>query len=266
MITAMYTAFDPNGIAAGRLLRLFAATLAAVLMTGAAPAPRCMETTFDGAAFMLCKITLPDDELDLFLADDAGKPFGSFSALEEALSARGRRLVLAMNAGMYQQDLSPVGLFVADGKQRKAANTNDGPGNFHLKPNGVFYVADGRAGVMETGRFLRSGIRPVLATQSGPMLVDHGKLHPRFLPGSTSRKIRNGIGASADGRTVWFVLSEEPVTFHHFARLFRDSLKVDNALFLDGTISSLYDVESGRHDRLFPMGPILGVTMEAAPD
>ena len=260
MIKAMYTAFNPTDIAASRLLCLFAGMLAAFLLTGAAPEPRCKENTFDGAVYTLCKITLPDDKLGLFQADDAGRPFGSFAALTDALAARGERLLLAMNAGMYQQDLSPVGLFVAAGKQRKPANTNDGPGNFHLKPNGVFYVADGHAGVMETGRFLKSGIKPAFATQSGPMLVIDGKLHPRFLPGSTSRKIRNGIGASADGRTVWFALSEEPVTFHQFARLFRDDLMLDNALFLDGTISSLYDAESGRHDRLFRLGPILGVT------
>lgn len=224
-----------------------------------AAAAHCISVSFDGASYTVCRVDLANEKLRLYLYDGAGKPYGSFAALAQDLAARGETLKLAMNAGMYHADLKPVGLYVADGAQLKRANSNDGPGNFHLKPNGVFYVAADRAGVMETGAFLAAGIRPDLATQSGPMLVIGGKLHPRFLADSTSRKRRNGIGVLDRGRAVIFAISEEPVTFHAFARLFRDQLKVRDALFLDGTISSLFDAASGRHDRWFPMGPILGV-------
>ena len=45
-----------------------------------------------------------------------------------------------MNAGMYDKDQAPVGLDVEDGRELKRPSTADGPGNFHLKPNGVFWV------------------------------------------------------------------------------------------------------------------------------
>ncbi len=118
------------------------------------------------------------------------------------------------------------------------ASTAGGPGNFHMKPNGVFFIAGGKAGVMETGQFLRRGIAPELATQSGPMLVINNRLHPRFPAEGVSRKVRNGVGVR-DGDRIVFAISEGPVTFTDFARLFRDRLATPNALFLDGSVSSL---------------------------
>ena len=97
------------------------------------------------------------------------------------------------------------------------------------------------------------------ASQSGPMLVIDGKLHPRFLPGSTSRHVRNGVGVSPDGRTATFAISERPVTFHQFASLFRDRLGAPDALYLDGSISKLYAPGIGRADGGVPMGPIVGL-------
>jgi uncharacterized protein YigE (DUF2233 family) len=91
------------------------------------------------------------------------------------------------------------------------------------------------------------------------MLVIDGALHPRFLPDSTSRYVRNGVGVSADGATIYFVISDEPVTFHEFARLFRDGLGTPDALYFDGNISRLYAPEIGRNDIGFPMGPIVAV-------
>ncbi|MFY8098761.1 MAG: phosphodiester glycosidase family protein, partial [Allorhizobium sp.] len=117
-----------------------------------------------------------------------------------------------------------------------------------------------KASVMETKAFVASGVNPDFATQSGPMLVIDGKLHPRFLPDSDSFKIRNGVGVDAQGRVV-MVVSRVPVRFYDFATLFRDRLACDNALYLDGTISSVFIAEENRMDRLFPMGPILSVSM-----
>ncbi|MCY1383935.1 Phosphodiester glycosidase [compost metagenome] len=90
------------------------------------------------------------------------------------------------------------------------------------------------------------------------MLVIDGALHPRLLPDSASLKTRNGVGVTAAGEVV-FAVSKRPVRFHDFATLFRDELDCPNALFLDGTISSLYAPDINRHDRLFPMGPMIAV-------
>ena len=143
--------------------------------------------------------------------------------------------------------------------------TAPGEGNFHLKPNGVFFIDEnGNAGVMETAAYAEAGIRPRLATQSGPMLAIDGALHPRFLPDSTSRHIRNGVGTSPDGARAVFAISEQPVTFYEFARLFRDGLGLENALYFDGSISRLYAPQLGRSDIGFAMGPVVGVVEPAA--
>jgi uncharacterized protein YigE (DUF2233 family) len=49
------------------------------------------------------------------------------------------------------------------------------------------------------------------------------------------------------------------VNFHSFARLFRDHLKSPNALFLDGSISSLYAPDVARSDGFAPLGPIVAL-------
>jgi uncharacterized protein YigE (DUF2233 family) len=63
---------------------------------------------------------------------------------------------------------------------------------------------------------------------------------------------------------VVFVISESPVTFYEFASFFRDSLHCREALYLDGTISSLYAPKLNREDRGPDMGPIFGVVTSAA--
>jgi uncharacterized protein YigE (DUF2233 family) len=57
---------------------------------------------------------------------------------------------------------------------------------------------------------------------------------------------------------VVFAISEDPVTFSTFARLFRDELGFASALFLDGSVSSLYAPSLQRMDTIMPMGPIVG--------
>ena len=220
------------------------------------PVP-CGPETFEGARYTVCRIDLRRYRLELFLKGRSGEPFGSLGNLAKAPEGRG--LAMAMNAGMYDPDLSPVGLFVEDGRQLKAANTAAGPGNFHLKPNGVFYVQDGKAGVAETGAFLKRRLRPSLATQSGPMLLIDGKPHPKFSADGDSKKIRNGVGIGQDPQVVTFAISDDLVSFGSFARLFRDGLGAKNALYLDGSVSGLLAPGIGRSDLSFrPLGPMIG--------
>ena len=241
----------------------------------AAPAPAeslCRETVFEQTPHVVCSFDGRADDLRLFLNDEAGAPWRHFDRLAEALDDAGELLLFAMNAGMYHKDRSPVGHYVEDYKAYQQLNRNPGPGNFHMLPNGVFWVSvnDGvkAAHVSTTDDFAENEARDAVrfATQSGPMLVIDGALHPRFKAASTSRKRRNGVGVDAEGR-VHFVISDGLVTFHEFARLFRDELGAENALFLDGTISRLFAPELGRDDRGAAMGPIVGVVVGAgAPD
>ena len=113
--------------------------------------------------------------------------------------------------------------------------------------------------VAETGAFLKQRPQADLATQSGPMLVINGRLHPRFDRRSTSLKARNGVGVRADGKVI-IVLSQGEVSFDAFARLFRDGLNCPNALFLDGgSAASLYAPSLNSHGNIVSLGPMLAV-------
>jgi uncharacterized protein YigE (DUF2233 family) len=54
------------------------------------------------------------------------------------------------------------------------------------------------------------------------------------------------------------------LSFAAFARLFRDNLQYNNALFLDGgSALSLYAASLGRGGNLLSLGPMLGVFRKA---
>jgi uncharacterized protein YigE (DUF2233 family) len=225
----------------------------------------CAAKEFDSAKFTVCAFDPRRDDIRLFLSGTDGKPYGSLAALAASLKAKGERLMFAMNAGMFKQDQSPVGLYVENRRKLHEADTRGGATNFHLKPNGVFWIRDGVAGVTETSRYLANPPGARDATQSGPMLVVDGRIHPKIKPDGTSLKIRNGVGA-CNGGAVVFAIADEPVSFDAFARLFRDGLGCQNALFLDGSVSSLYAPELDRDDEFMPIGPIVGVVRPGAAD
>jgi uncharacterized protein YigE (DUF2233 family) len=226
----------------------------------AAPAAQaaCRDATFEGADYTVCSFDVTRDDLRIFWRNPNSEPYRTFSALAAGMESEGHALRFAMNGGMFDAALAPVGLYIEDGAELKPANTADAAGNFHMKPNGVFFLDEASAGVMETGAFLRARPTARFATQSGPMLVIDGEIHPRFIPGSDSLKVRNGVGVSSP-TAVHFAISREPVNFDEFARFFRDELGCDNALYLDGTVSGLYAPEIGRNDSWFGFGPIIGV-------
>jgi len=238
-------------VRAGAVLLSFALACASPALAG------CRTTAIAQANYVICEFKAGDG-IELFLRDAQGSTLGQFDRVRAALQARGRQLVFAMNAGMYHEDRSPVGLYIENGQQLKRVSTADGPGNFSMKPNGIFYIDGKTAGVVETKAFLKRKLEPQFATQSGPMLVIDGKMHPRFLKDATSRNRRNGVGVK--GSKVIFALADTPVTLHEFARVFRDVLKTPNALYLDGSISRLYAPDINRNDIGFAMGPIVAVS------
>lgn len=228
----------------------------AVAGAGSATAA-CSTEEHEGRSYDVCRFNPAEQPLGLFNLGADGEPIANFSSLAAHLASDGKRLTFAMNAGMFDEKLRPVGLYVENGQTLKKLNRRNGYGNFHLKPNGVFLIENGKAAVMETEAFAKSGRKPDFATQSGPMLVINGKIHPKFSETGTSAKVRNGVGVTHSGEVI-FALSENAVTFHAFARFFRDALKTPNALFLDGTISSLYSTDLRRNDGFLPLGPMVG--------
>ncbi len=232
--------------------------LLALLSPVAAQAASCRDMEFEGASFSICEAT-PADDIRLFHSGPEGV-LGSFSAVNSALADQGKTLAFAMNAGMYHEDRAPVGLYVEDGTERAPIVTAEGPGNFGLLPNGVFCIGR-RFAVVESRAFAAAPPKCLFATQSGPMLVLNGELHPRLIPDSDSRYIRNGVGVSRDGRRAVFAISNDAVNFHRFARLFRDALGLTDALYFDGKISRLYAPDLGRNDLGFSMGPMVGAVI-----
>jgi uncharacterized protein YigE (DUF2233 family) len=231
------------------------AALVALCLPGMAQAVTCRDDIFEDASYSVCEVA-PGEDLRLFLNGPDG-PYGSFAALVTGLEPTGLTLDFAMNAGMFHEDLAPVGLYIENFQQKARIVTSDGPGNFGLLPNGVFCVGDSFA-VIESRAFKAAPPACRYATQSGPMLVIDGALHPSFVRESDSYNYRNGVGVAEDGRAI-FVISNDAVNFHAFARYFRDIVGVKNALFLDGSVSRLYAPELDRDDIGFPIGPIVGV-------
>lgn len=224
-----------------------------------ATAKNCRSVDHRGDAYTICSFNVGQHDIRLFHSDADGEPYLQFSTLERELDEQGELLVFAMNGGMYHEDRRPVGYYRDQYGDRASVNTNDGPGNFHLKPNGVFWLTERRAGVTESQAYLDQGFDPLYATQSGPMLVIDGALHPGLNPEGTSHRRRNGVGVSADGRTVHFAISDSAVTFYEFATLFQDVVEVPNALFLDGQISRIYAPQINRNEVGSDLGPIVGV-------
>ena len=218
----------------------------------------CQTTLFEGQPFTSCTARA-DQDVRLFLTAPDGQVYGSFARIDAELAQTGQRLVFAMNAGMFHPDRRPVGLYVENQQQAAQLVTREGPGNFGMLPNGVFCIADTGFAIVESRTYAQDTPDCRDATQSGPMLVIDGDLHPRFLPDSTSVHFRNGVGVSDDGQIAYFVISDEPVTFHRFARFFRDGLGLKQALYLDGSVSRLFAPELDRQDWGLPMGPVVGL-------
>lgn len=214
----------------------------------------------DGPRFTVVAVDPAHERLQLFLDDDQGHPYKRLENVASALARHGQRLAFAMNAGMYHADYRPVGLYVLDGAELSPLNLAHGQGNFFMRPNGVFLVTEAGAQVVESSAYPALAGKVRIATQSGPMLLSNGSINPAFDPGSRSVHIRNGVCA-LDGKAM-FVISEERINFYDFARYMRDTLKCRDALYLDGSVSSLYSPALGRNDYRADLGPIIGVVAD----
>ncbi len=222
-------------------------------------------TPFSYSACQVSTTALASDRyaLELFWQSPSNaQPLLTFDSLIDTLPDT-QSLAFAMNAGMYNDRYAPIGYTIIEGEEIRALNLKEGGGNFHLLPNGVlWWDKSGNVQITESHALneqLTIGqAQPWYATQSGPMLVIDGQIHPEFNPDSTSLKFRNGAGICRDGH-ITFVNSEEPVSFYDFAALFKDDLHCPNALFLDGGIASaLYAPSIDKHDKK-EMGVMVGL-------
>lgn len=242
-------------------MRVWAAAfiLSCSMWQGAVAKTPCHARSFEEASFKVCFYDPRTDKIQIAWRRRDGSQLQSFLGLKSILGAAASETHFAVNAGMFHHGGEPVGLFVKNGQEERGLNRNAGPGNFHMLPNGVFWVGrDGQAHITTSDTYAATRPQAQLATQSGPMLLIAGRLHPKFQDDGPSRLIRNGVGAIADGSAA-FVISETPVSFGKMARFFRDALNARDALYLDGSVSSLWEPNANRMDLNAALGPMIWV-------
>ncbi|MBA3666234.1 MAG: phosphodiester glycosidase family protein [Sphingomonas sp.] len=229
-----------------------------LLMTGCSPTapppapPKspCHDERFESTAFTVCEPGRGKIEIH--------SGYRSFAALQAALGERAGNVAFAMNAGMFDDAGKPVGLMVEKGREVHAINRRKGFGNFHLMPNGVFLVRDN--GAVEAVTSDRVGPTPTIeyATQSGPMLLIGGQMNPRIDRDGASHFVRNAVGIDYKGG-AHFVISLDAVSFGKLARFMRERVGVRDALYFDGSVSSLWDPVDNRMDAFADLGPMVVV-------
>ncbi|MFZ9942082.1 MAG: phosphodiester glycosidase family protein [Bacteroidia bacterium] len=193
--------------------------------------------------------------------------FKGLADLKKHLNTNNKQVLMVTNGGMFTVDNKPVGFFRSSAERRQYpldTSTTKFNDNFHLYPNGVFFVdSTGHPGVLTTSAFNNSKFyhAAAMATQSGPMLVIDGKIHPKFKQGSQNVKIRSAVGVIS-GEVAVFVASTQPVSFWDIAEMQLELFGCRNALFLDGVVS-LMDVHDmpPPPDRSF--GPMISVTQKS---
>lgn len=194
------------------------------------------------------------EQLQLVLNNQQGIAYKKFNAIQKAFPKC--QLSFAMNAGMYHANFSPVGLYIEQFQQRSPLNLSTTQfGNFFLQPNGIVAWNKKQAVILTTKQYAQSNFKAEFATQSGPMLLLNGKINSIFSPSSNSLKIRNGVGIK--NNQLYFVISREKMNFYDFANIFKTQLKVDQALYLDGSISSAFIPQAKRHDQIYDLGPMI---------
>ncbi|RYG29915.1 MAG: hypothetical protein EON93_15790 [Burkholderiales bacterium] len=249
-----------------RSVRPLAAFLLLLVMTSCADEPAiepvCRAMEFEGDRFTACPYDSRRQSISLVWRSRPGAAIGSMKKLSRQTPATD--VAFAMNAGMFDINGSPIGLYVENGVHFQPVNMRMGAGSFYLKPNGVFWVdATGDPHITQSDDYMAAAPAPLWASQSGPMLVVDGRLHMAFEHDGASRHVRNGVGIGAEHLAI-FVISEQPVSFGKLARFFRDRLGSREALYFDGAVSSLWAPSLNRLDGASRLGPIV-VVHPAAP-
>ncbi|WP_343692810.1 phosphodiester glycosidase family protein [Chitinophaga sp.] len=195
------------------------------------------------------------EQIRMHWLDDKGVPYKSIASVKETL----KQPLLITNGGMFQAGNIPVGLYIEEGKELRPLDTaQNKPGNFYLLPNGVFYTDKLGAHVTTTRQFNKNGV--IYATQSGPMLVIDGKIHPMFKEGSANVNLRSGVGILPDGKVVFVISKSNQTNFYDFASVFKEKFGCKHALYLDGAISGMYLRGNRKDDLGGDFGVMISVT------
>ncbi len=158
-------------------------------------------------------------DLKLYWKDDKGQLFRSIQNLKTWMEAKNKKLLFAMNGGMYMKDNAPLGLYIENFITKRKLDTASGKGNFYIEPNGVFYIIDDDEPFICTTHDFKNTGKIKYATQSGPMLLVNGEINTEFKSGSKNLNIRNGVGILPNNKVV-FAISKTEINFYDFANYF----------------------------------------------
>lgn len=220
-----------------------------------------------GVKYLIYVANLDSDEIRMHLYKNKKKQnYFSLDAVKADLELKGLEAKMITNAGMFTPSNEPEGLYIEEGSQTNFeldTGKTQGDANFYLSPNGVFYIDSSNTAHISTtmdfltGKKISTGhIR--MATQSGPMLLINGSIHPKFTSGSSNEKIRSGVGIINEKKIV-FAATVDPSNFYSFSMFFKNIFDCRDALFLDGHISQMYLKDINLHTE-GSFGPILSVT------
>jgi len=168
-----------------------------------------------------------------------GVPYKSLTRLKNALEANNQQIIMLMNAGIYDKNHQPAGLWVEKGKILKPLNRHKGKGNFHIQPNGVLFIQHNKAQILATQAYQQQKITPQWALQSGPMLIINGKINRQFRPTLESPHKRNAVCLTKNHRLYFVMTLQGEPNMYYFAQGLAQ-LGCYNALYLDGSISNWY--------------------------
>jgi uncharacterized protein YigE (DUF2233 family) len=239
-----------------RLWRHSLLAAAGVAVSAAACAAELKQYQYRQVFITACRADPRSDTIRTYWRDGAGAPLGGFARLDALLRSQGQQMLCATNAGIYDKQLQPLGLYIEDGRVLRKLNTRQKAyGNFYLQPNGVFVLGERNAYIVETSAYAAEADRwnalARYATQSGPLMLAAGQINARFDPESLNAVVRNAVCLDAAGM-VTLAIAPNPISFYDFAVFLRDELKCRDALYLDGSISRMYPTLEAH------MGPAFG--------
>lgn len=223
------------------------------------------QLSFKGVAYQIYVHNDTISRLRLHHKNSKAMRYRSISHLKKELTDKGDHALMITNAGMYTPTNDPEGLFIENYKEKFPVDLDSSTIllNFYMHPNGVFYLNEkNEPYILSTSEFLElrsdSTYNIKFATQSGPMLKINGVVHPNFNWGSTSRKIRSGVGIY-EGISV-FAITRGLSNFYDFASFYTEIFECENALFLDGAISRMYDPILSPNDVGGDFGPMISIS------
>lgn len=162
----------------------------------------------------------------------------AFLPVDTSLFDKNKSKFFAITCAMYEDsDNLPPGLLIANGRKFKNINKKNGPGNFYLKPNGIFSVSKtGEIQIVETSKYVSGGEQ--FALQSGPMIIEDNQV--KYFPSDSDNKLkRSAIGISEDN--LVFVSAKSNVSFYQLAEFMKTKLKCKNALHLESDYFSFME-------------------------